>query len=136
MQRIKKFVLSLTTLFFFFVCCSKEDVKPKELSEVLIGRWEITEAMDYFTYGDTLWHPILMPSITFRFEEKGTVTFDYGSVEESGDFSTIKNDTIVLGPPFRQKWIVLDFTENTLAVSSGIDLREGQEIKSRFAKIQ
>ncbi|MEM1123209.1 MAG: hypothetical protein AAGJ18_22400, partial [Bacteroidota bacterium] len=124
----------LFAFFLLIIGCTKEEIKPEALSEILIGRWEIVATVDPLAHEDTLWHEVSNRQFDVSFLPDSIATFTNSIGVQYGTYYTIGNDTISFQLPNRFRWIVLDFDESILSISKGVDRREG-EFKCRFAKV-
>ena len=120
-------------LILFDVSCSKENIESTNLAEILIGEWKLTEIVDVAIHGDGDWHEYSFPELGRTVFQKDSVIMEYMSFAEERGTYKVSNDTIYFSILWNFAWIVIDFDDTELTVSTGKGV-EG-ETKRRYTKV-
>ena len=127
--------LNFLLLIFFVFGCNKDNSEPSNLSEILIGEWQLKESVEPSIYGDINWHEPNNPELNeVCFQQNSFTSFKYGSFGEEMGIYSVSNDTIFFSILWDFNWVVTDFDESELTVSLGTS-PEG-ETKRRYTKIK
>ena len=138
----KNIYFSFISLVFLF-SCSKDSIAPLSLSETMIGKWEMREAVDPLEFQDREWHTLSPPFVSMNFSEEGifsftkdcpdTVSFCVDTIE-IGTYTILEQDSIIqITTLFTRDLSLRNFTGDFYTICSIGD--EG-EFKSKYFKVE
>ena len=119
------------------ISCTKEDIteQPLLLSEVIVGSWQVREAINVLDYGDYEWHRVAYIENEAIFTEDNQYTYLYQEelIEEAEYLVQDSDSTIQFLPPKNSTWFIESFDQNEFVVKR--DTREGVE-KYKYVRLE
>ena len=134
MNQLSKILLPSIAIFLFAIGCTKEQEIAPSFSEIIVGEWQLTEAVEPAMFFDTLWHEVTSPELSNICFQRDSVVF-FKFLNETGSYYINEADNeISFFTNHNFSWRILDYTETEFSISLGVG-REGP-MKRRYGKVE